>query len=199
MIQKNWDVFQTALCQSAKPMNTQSVSSSIKYWCFSNLPQRQETKMITVLSRLDFFLTSVIISSRKITPMLRKQALHLSGFFCVFLFFVLFFLDDVSHLHYSSVSEKGTERLIHKASKHSLQGPVPTMVTAKKSFQTLLILKVLAITRGRKWALSEVAGVFWGQQCFVFNEAQLQVSNSVPQESETSEDFSILSEASPWR
>lgn len=44
---------------------------------------------------------------------------------------------------------KKGQKVINKASKHSLEGSVPTMVTARKSFQTL-VLKKAAVTRGKE-------------------------------------------------
>lgn len=47
------------------------------------------------------------------------------------------------------ILKKGIERLIYKTSKHSLEGLVLTMVTARKSFQTF-ILKKAAVPRGKE-------------------------------------------------
>lgn len=69
-------------CQPAKPMNTQSVSSNIKYWCFSNLPQKRETK---VWQLLIWLLSNVCYNFfKKNNTTEEKIALHLSNFFSFF-------------------------------------------------------------------------------------------------------------------
>lgn len=166
------------------PMNTQSVSSSIKYRCFSNLRQRQETKMITVLIRLDFLLTCYNLFKKNNTN--EEETGPSFVWFCCLVFFLMSLICPKALFLKKGQKDRYTR---HQSILHKAQSPLWLLPRnhSKRSFS-----KCRQSQGERKWTLPEAAGAFGGQQCFVFNEALMQVSNCVPPESKASEGFSTL-------
>lgn len=151
MIQKNREVFQTALCQPAKPMNTQSVSSYVKYWCFPNLPQRGETKVITVLIWLLSNRCYNFFKKNNITD--EKTALPLFNFF-IFGRCLLFALT-------LSFSKRDWKTDIQDI-KAFFRRPGTHYGYCQEIIPNIHFEKGSSPQGERKWMLSEEAGVFWG-------------------------------------
>ena len=142
MIQKNWDVFQTALCQPARSMNTQTqVFSNMKYWCFSSLLRRRQSKMITLLIRL---LSNLLNFFKKNNPKWWEN----SHFICPTFFF--FFWECLLFALKLSFSEGDWKTDIQQGIKAFFRRPSTHYGYCQEIIPNTLILKKAAVTRGKE-------------------------------------------------